>query len=45
MIELVVFSPGGKSLNKVLGNHDKKVGDCVGKCPGQTHNITAILLI
>ena len=19
-----------------MGNHDTKVGDCVGKCPGQT---------
>ena len=23
-----------------MGNHDTKVGDCIGKCPGQTHKHT-----
>ena len=44
-LELVVFSLGGKNLNKDLGNCDIKVGDYIGKCSRQRHKQTATLLI
>ena len=39
------LSPGSKSSNKDMGNHDKKVDDHKGKYSGQTNKQTATLLI